>query len=253
MIKPVNAVIIEDMPIAEEHLKKMLKDNCPDVKIIAAYSSAKEAVKHLDGLNYDLLFLDIEYNDGYNAFQMLKDVEPKEAQIIFTTAFEQYRKEASDVDSVKYLLKPIKKEELVKAVERSNFIRIGKEMLTLIEKKHYAIKQEKFIINTGGVSYFINPSEVVYMEASGPYTNIYYYSDNELKKILSTQNIGKYESILPKQNFIRIHRKYLVNISFVKTCHHNRLKLAAGDSDIEVLISKDRRKKIIESIALCKI
>lgn len=247
----INAIIVEDMPIAEEHLKKMLHDNCPNVNIIASYPSAKEAIKHLSGLKYDLLFLDIEYNDGYNAFRMLEHLDFNETHIIFTTAFEEYRKEAAEVDSIKYLLKPIKKEELIKAVERSMQIIIGKENLNLIEEKYQAIKTGKLIINTDGISYFLEPSKIVYLEADGAYTSIFYCSGQDLlEEITTTQNIGKYEHQLNPQSFIRVHKKYLVNIDFIKSCHKNKLMLKVGEQSIEVLISKDRRKTIIETIAL---
>jgi two-component system LytT family response regulator len=250
MNKTVNAIIVEDMPIAVEHLRKLLTDNCPNVNIIASYPSATEAIKHLPGLNYDLLFLDIEYNDGYNAFNMLDNLDFRETHIIFTTAFEHYRKEAAEVDSIKYLLKPIKKEELIKAVERSMQIMIGKEKLEIIKKKYDAIKSGKLTVNSGGILYFIEPEEIVYLEAEGAYTYIYYNTGNDIKKVLSSQNIGKYELTLNNGDFLRVHKKYLINTHFVKNCYRNKLKLSVKDKTFDVLISKDRRKEIIETISL---
>ncbi len=250
MNKVINAIIVEDMPIAVEHLRKLLIDNCPNVNIIASYPSATEAIKHLPGLNYDLLFLDIEYNDGYNAFKMLENLNFRETHIIFTTAFEHYRKEAAEVDSIKYLLKPIKKDELIKAVKRSMQIMVGKEKLEVIKEKYEAVKSGKLTVNSGGVLYFIEPEEIVYLEAEGAYTHIYYNTEHHLKQVLSSQNIGKYELILSSENFLRVHKKYLVNIHFVKNCYRNKLKLSVKDKTFDVLISKDRRKEIIETISL---
>ena len=253
MIKPVNAIIVEDAPIAEEHLKKLLSDNCPHINVIASYTSAREAIKHLPGLNYQLLFLDVEFNDGYNAFRMLEDLDFTETQIIFTTAFERYRKDAAEVNSIKYLLKPIKKEELISAVERSQQILVGKNKLSELEKHHDAITTGKLVINTDGISYFIHPDEIVYMEAAGAYTNIYYYSEDKVNEVLSTHNLGKYAQMLVGQNFLRVHKKYLVNINYAKSCHRNTLKLSADHQSIEVRISKDRRHEIIEAISLNKL
>lgn len=250
MIQSLNAIIVEDMPIAEAHLKKLLADNCPHINVIASYASGREAIKHLSGLNYDLLFLDIEFNDGYNAFRMLEDLDFGETHIIFTTAFEKYRKDAADIDSIKYLLKPIKKEELEKAVERSQLIQIGKNKIATIEEKYEAIKTGKLVINTDGISYFIHPNEIVYMEALGAYTKVHYYFDKKVNEVLSTHNLGKYDQMFVGQNFIRVHKKYLVNINFAKSCHRNRLKLVANNQTIEVDISKDRRREIIEAISL---
>ena len=252
MTRPINTVIVEDMPIAASHLEQMLAENCPNINVIAKYSSGKEAIKHLPDLNYDLLFLDIEYNDGYNAFRMLEDLDFGETHIIFTTAHEQYRKEAADVDSIKYLLKPIKTQELVRAVERSQYISIGKEKLEALEKKHEAIKSGKLMVNTDGVSYFLEPSEIVYLEASGTYTYLFYIAETRVKKLLSTHNLGKLESLLNGRNFLRVHKKYLVNIKFVEKSKRNKLTLSAKNETIERLISKDRRKEILESISLAR-
>jgi two-component system LytT family response regulator len=249
-MQTINAVIVEDMPIAEAHLRKLLSDNFSEINVIASYSSAKEAIKHLSGLNFQLLFLDIEFNDNYNAFRMLEDIDFTEMHIIFTTAFERYRKEADDVDSIKYLLKPIKLEELKKAVVRSMQILIGKEKLAAIEEKYEAVKTGKLSINTEGISYFIEPSDITYMEASGAYTKIFYYSGQTLNQILATQNLGKYETILSSPNFIRVHKKYLININYAKSCKRNKLKLVFGNTEVDIMISKDRRKEIIEKISL---
>ncbi len=249
-MKGINAVIIEDLPVAEEHLTKLLRDNCPQVNVIASFRSGKEAIKMLPQLNYDLLFLDIEYNDNYNAFRLLEDLDFTETHIIFTTAFDTYRKEASEVDSIKYLLKPIQKEELVKAVERSMLIMIGKDKLPQIQQHYEATKAGKIMISSEGIIHFIAPMDIIYLEASGTYTSIYYTTESEIVKLVSTQNIGKFESKLDAQIFNRVHKKYLVNINYVKSCHRNILNLAVGKNKAEVLISKDRRKSILETIAL---
>ncbi len=249
-MKIINAVIVEDIPVAEQHLKKLLGDNCPQINVIASFRSGKEAIKMLPQLNYDLLFLDIEYNDNYNAFRLLEDLDFAETHIIFTTAFDTYRKEASEVDSIKYLLKPIQKEELVKAVDRSMLIMIGKDKLPQIQQHYEAVKTGKIMISSEGIIHFINPMDIIYLEASGTYTDIFYVSENEMLKLISTQNIGKFESKLDSRFFNRVHKKYLVNINYIKSCHRNKLNLTAGNQKVEVLISKDRRKDILETIAL---
>ena len=246
----VNAVIIEDLPVAEEHLKKLLRDNCKQVNVIASFRSGKEAIKILPKLNYDLLFLDIEYNDNYNAFRLLEDLDFSETHIVFTTAYDTYRSEASEVDSIKYLLKPIQKKELIKAVERSMLILVGKEKLSQIQQQYEAVKQGKIMICSEGITHFITPADIVYLEASGTYTYIHYISENVVHKLISTQNLGKFEKKLNARNFNRVHKKYLVNIDFVKSYSRNRLNLAAGKFNVFVAISKERKKNILETIAL---
>jgi two-component system LytT family response regulator len=246
----INTVIVEDMPVAEEHLRKLLQDHCPQINVIASFQSGKEALIMLPKLNYDLLFLDIEYNDGYNAFNLLKDLEFTETHIIFTTAYDTFRKQASEANTIKYLLKPIRKEELIQAVERSMLIMIGKEKIKEIEQTHEALKTGKIMINSEGITLFIKPDEIICLEADGAYSHIYHLSGDEMVKTLSSQNLGKFEKILNSKRFLRVHKSYLVNTEFVASCRRTKLRLAAGKHNIDVPIARDRRKDILESIAM---
>jgi DNA-binding LytR/AlgR family response regulator len=141
-------------------------------------------------------------------------------------------------------------EELKKAVERSMQIMVGREKLAVIEEKYEALKSGKLVINTEGISHFIDPSDLVYLEASGAYTKIFHYSERKLKQILATQNLGKFEAILSSPNFVRVHKKFLANVNFAKSCKRNKLKLLADNMEVDIMISKDRRKEIIETISL---
>jgi two-component system LytT family response regulator len=129
-------------------------------------------------------------------------------------------------------------------------IKIGKEHLKDIQKTHDALSSGKIIINSGGTSYFIHPSDIICCEAEGAYSRIFYITGQELVQILCSQNLGRYENILNSNRFLRVHKKYLVNTDYVKSCKRNKLKLVANKEEIQVLIARDRRKEILEQIAI---
>jgi DNA-binding LytR/AlgR family response regulator len=106
------------------------------------------------------------------------------------------------------------------------------------------------MIGSEGIIHFINPADIVYLEASGTYTYIHYVAEDMVHKLISTQNLGKFGKKLDARVFNRVHKKYLVNINFVESYSRNKLNLAAGKLKVAVAVSKERRKSILETIAL---
>jgi len=249
----INAVIIEDLPIAEEHLKKLLNTHCPNVNIVASFNSGREALPILPKLNFNLLFLDIEYNDGYNAFDLLEDINLENVHIIFTTAYDHYRKQASEANTVKYLLKPIEVKPLKQAVERSMLIMIGQQQINNLKKTHQALSSGKIVLSIKGETLFINPESIVYLEANGAYSQVYYTEGSDLKNIVVSHNLSWFDALLPQKLFLRIHKKYTINTSYVQKCRSNNLILKVGSHKITTSISKDRKKEIVDTIAMNKL
>ena len=112
----IRVLIIEDEEAAARRLKKMIKEQMPDAEIINSIDSIVSAVEWLNNNKEpDLVLADIHLADG-SSFEIFKQV-PVECPVIFTTAYDQYALEAFKVNSIHYLLKPVKKEELTQAIE----------------------------------------------------------------------------------------------------------------------------------------
>jgi len=111
------AIIIEDEQSAADNLKFLLQSIAPDIQILESIETVSDAIIYLkanDG--YDLVFMDIHLADG-NSFEIFKEVEPF-APIIFTTAYDQYAIQAFKLNSIDYLLKPIREVELENAIQK---------------------------------------------------------------------------------------------------------------------------------------
>ena len=110
------ALIVEDEPRAQRALENLLKANFPDVEVIGRTASVKETVDWLAGNRPDVIFMDVELADG-TCFDIFAQT-PVDAQVVMTTAYDNYAVKAFEVNSVDYLLKPVDVEELKRAVSR---------------------------------------------------------------------------------------------------------------------------------------
>jgi len=109
------AIIIEDEQSAADNLSFLLQSAAPDIEIIQSIETVSDAIAYFsENKAYDLVFMDIHLADG-NSFEIIREVEPI-APIIFTTAYDQYAIQAFKLNSIDYLLKPIREAELKNAI-----------------------------------------------------------------------------------------------------------------------------------------
>jgi len=119
----IKVLIIEDEELATERLEKLLMEIAPDTTVIGKPGSIKESVKWLAQNSAVLIFLDIQLSDGlsFSIFEQLSIHTP----VIFTTAYDQYPIKAFQLNSIAYLLKPIRKNELSESLQKIPFTEIG--------------------------------------------------------------------------------------------------------------------------------
>ena len=109
-------LIVEDEPMAQANLSRTLQKYYPDLEIIGTTSSVSGTVEWLKGHSADVIFMDVELSDG-DCFSIFRQINV-DAKIVMTTAYDSYAVKAFEVNSVDYLLKPIEKEDLDRAVQR---------------------------------------------------------------------------------------------------------------------------------------
>ena len=109
-------LIVEDEPMAQANLSRTLQKYYPDLEIVGMTSSVSGTVEWLKSHNPDIIFMDVELSDG-DCFSIFRQINV-DAKIVMTTAYDSYAVKAFEVNSVDYLLKPIEKEDLDRAVQR---------------------------------------------------------------------------------------------------------------------------------------
>ncbi|NND52970.1 MAG: response regulator transcription factor [Flavobacteriaceae bacterium] len=228
------AILIDDEPMALDSMSRMLDKHCANVKVIGKTKSPEEAVQLIDALKPDLLFLDIAM-PRMDGFALLNAITYKNSQVIFTTAYDEYALQAFKTSAADYLLKPIDVTELKKAVQKVDEQLQGDSTQNYITDLFERLQQSKKNITSIGLPTmegldFVKIDNIIYCKSDGNYTQIYLQDGQQL---LVTRKIKFMEEKLEKDQFVRVHNSYLVNLNYVKKYMKGRggtLILSNGDS-----------------------
>ena len=225
----ISCIIIDDEAKNIKLLQKMLELHCPEVKIMVTETDAKNGLQLINEVQPQLVFLDIEM-PHLNGFDLLKKLEPVNFEVIFVTAFSHYAVEAFEHRVTGYITKPVNKDKLVAAVntaaKRIEAKNINKNLFSLLEQNTQKAGPEKIPLSTSNGLIFVKLSDIMYCESSGNYTSFYLCDD---KNIMVSRQLGEYEKLLPDTNFIRIHDKYIINLTYIK----EYIKGSGGDVVLE--------------------
>lgn len=208
-------LIIEDEEPAYKRLQKMLKEIEPDHVLLDQIVSVSSAVKWFgENDSPDLVISDIQLSDGIS-FNIFKQIEIT-CPIIFTTAYDQYAIEAFKVNSIDYLLKPVKKEELTNAVNKyKSRTTASKEPVVDINKLLLALQpagadyKKRFVVKYGEHIKTIDTEEVVYFYTEDKAT---FLCTKDARRFVIDFNMDTLDSILDPKVFFRINRQYIISI-----------------------------------------
>lgn len=206
-------IIIDDEPLARSLIRKLL-EQYPQLDVIDECADGFEAFKSIQQHNPHLIFLDIQM-PRINGFELLEMLDQPPA-VIFTTAFDEYALKAFESQAVDYLLKPVTKDRLDKAVQKclqQNLSNPISQVSALIENQLYENYQNRIVVKDRGNIRIIPSEEIWYIEANDDYVKIVSNAGSFLKKNTLT-NIEK--SLNPNQ-FVRVHRSYLIPIQQIKS------------------------------------
>src|SRR5690606_8797342 len=218
----IKAILIDDDKNLREGMKKLLALFAPNIKIIGEADSVASGVEAITNLQPQVVFLDIQLNDG-TGFDILEKVAEKNktitSNIVFITAHEQYAIKAFRFSALDFLLKPVDPEELQKVIEkikntvkkRDSFDHIDL-LLENIRKKVDNFKRIA-LSTTDGIHLF-DVSDIIRCESTDNYTTFYIKNS---KPILISKTLKEYEELLAQHGFERIHQSHLINLAYLKS------------------------------------
>ncbi len=247
-MKPIRCVTVDDEPLARELLRNYLT-KISDIELIAECANGFEALKSIQELDPDLVFLDIQMPkiDGFELLEVL-DYKP---HIIFITAFDQYAIRAFEMNAVDYLLKPFAKERLIQAIDKARQ-RINSKTTdqpnAMEDLKKHLDNQEKeidrVVVRQGAKIIIIPVAKIFYLEAQDDYVMIY----SELGRHLKEKTMKYFESALPKNSFIRVHRSHLISLSHIASVelYEKNTHLVVMKNGDKLRASQDGYKRLRE-------
>ena len=208
------AVIVDDVSQARQTLKEDLATYCSDVDVIGEADGVVNAAKLLKNVNPDVLFLDIQMQDG-SGFDLLELLGQISFNVIFTTASDAYAIKAFRFSAVDYLLKPIDPDELIEAVKKAKMAPVPSQdkvdvLLSTVKGKK---NPTRIALNTMEKVHVVKLTDIIRCESSANYT-IFYLSNK--RQLLVTKTLKEFDNLLSEVDFIRVHQSHLVNAAYIK-------------------------------------
>ena len=213
-----NCIIIEDQPPAQRILKKFVGD-IGTLQLKATFSDALQALEFLKVETVDLIFLDIHL-PKISGIDFLK-VLPNPPHIILTTAFPDYALESYEFSVVDYLLKPFSFQRFVKAVSKIPTQTQNSNTIASKENSHIPAISEYLFIKSGYEHIKITLNNILYIQSDTDYTEIVLPQ----KKYISSESLRYWTETLHSQQFVRIHKSYIVNTTQIEKMMGNQLYL----------------------------
>lgn len=209
----INAIIVDDEPYCCEVLSTLLEKYCHEVNVQNTCHSASGALKAIQQLQPALVFLDVEM-PNMNGFEMLEQLPAINFDLIFTTSYDQYAIKAIRFSAIDYLLKPIDREELQKAVQKvitRSEKPVAQQLEVLLQKmKHPAAAITKVAMPTMEGLQMILIDNIVSCESSSNYTTLLL---KDKQKLIVSRTLKDIEELLEDHSFIRVHHSYIVNLN----------------------------------------
>jgi two-component system LytT family response regulator len=210
----IKLLIIDDEPEVRDLLSILLR-SFQDVQVVGQASNVDEAVSMTIENNPDLVLLDIQM-PGKDGFMYIEELHSQNLYpgIIFVTAYENYAVRAIKNAAFDYLLKPVKKEELFDAIKRfmESMNRSKKTDLAELVELLNKTKPGRLKLNTRTGYFFIDPDDIIYIEADGNYSQIRQVNG---KTEITTISLGSLEKLLETGPFLRVSRSFIINMKYI--------------------------------------
>lgn len=233
-----NVLIIEDEPLAQDELVRIIRKRFPQMRIVASLCSVKESIQWLGHNGVDLIFMDVHLADGI-CFDIFEHVCLR-TPVIFTTAYDQYAIQAFKVNGIGYLLKPIVEEDLVNTVAKLEYTQIAVDGLLEHLKMNSGFKN-RIVVKTGDRFASLSIEDIAYFYAEEGMT---FAVSHQGKRHSVDYTVERLEALLNPKDFFRITRGCIASIHSIEkvTRHFNsRLKvLLKPDYCGELLVSRIR-------------
>jgi DNA-binding LytR/AlgR family response regulator len=219
-------LLVDDEPPALEVLKTYIA-SISSLQLAATCNNAVEALNVLREQEIDLLFLDIQmpYLLGTDLIRTLT----KPPKVIFTTAYRKFAIEGFELDAVDYLLKPISFERFLKAVNKvmETSLKFGSNHDAFYLQQNDS--NEEFInVRADRKNFKIALDDILYIESLKDYIRMV----TKTKSIVTKQSISSIEEALPKNNFVRIHRSFIVALNKIESFTNNTVEIAKQELPI---------------------
>ncbi len=208
-------LVVDDEPIAHRIIEGYCKD-LPHLELAGHCYNAFEAMQFLNQHHVDLMFLDINM-PKLKGFEFLKTLQ-NPPKVVVTTAYKEFALEGYELNVADYLLKPFSFERFVAAVNKA----ITHPQINTFSVTTDPDPKDKRLFLKGDKKYHqVALSDILYIEAYGNYTKVHLSKE----MIITHEKVSSYEDMLPSENFIRVHKSFIVAVDKINLIEGNQIKI----------------------------
>lgn len=222
-------IAVDDEPLALELMETYITQ-LPGLTLLKTFTDAVSAWSFIQKTPVDLLFLDIQMPD-ISGLQMAKSLERHKPMVIFTTAFSKYGVDGFNVSAVDYLLKPFEFKRFQEAVKKAS------ELKALTETTVTPVEEKAVFVKSDYQNVRIPTKDIHYIEGFDDYIRIHLDTGKSIYTLMSLKSMMEK---LPENDFIRVHRSYIVPVNRIQRVFNQQIQL--GNKDIPI------GKSFIESV-----
>jgi len=209
-------IVVDDEPFALDLIKSYV-ERTPFLLLAGTFTNPFKALEYLRNHSTDLVFLDINMPE-LSGIQLLQSL-PVSPKVIFTTAYAEFGAESYEYSAVDYLLKPIKYERFLKAVNKTAESSYENSTLPNPSTGKEVKKQDFIYLKSGTQTHKIELSSILYVEGAGNYMTFY----TTKKKLMVLINMSQVKELLPSDQFIRIHKSFIVSLNHIDIIEKHRV------------------------------
>lgn len=244
------ALIIDNEKSIRDGLREMITSFCPTIKEVQEETGVEKGIEAIYHYNPDIVFLDVEMNDG-TGFDLLRKLKHVNFGLVFITAHDKYAVDAFRFSAIDFLLKPIDRMDLMASVDRVEQHRKNSDLtrqLQVLQESMGTLKNtdKKIVLKDSESFHFVNVNDIIRCEADGAYTK---FVISGSKNILISKVLKEYEELLTDYNFVRVHHSHLVNTKQIvrfDRADGGNLMMANGDV---VPVSQRKREQLLGILA----
>lgn len=233
----IKAIIVENENAIAEQFVKLINKLFTDIEILEVCDHVSQAVLAVKKHTPDLVFLDVELNNGETSFDILRQIPNVNFEIIFATAYDKYAIQAIKFSALDYLLKPVTEEDLTDAIYRFKQKKNAfnpKQLETLFSNLQKTGSMHQVALPTMNGLDFVPIDNIIYCQGEGSQTAAYLKTQS--LPIILSKTLKECEDLFKNSEFYRVHKSYLINLNHIK-------KYIKG-KDGQVVMSNDKTLEV---------
>jgi two-component system, LytTR family, response regulator len=218
--KIIKCMVVDDEPMAREVIKRYI-NQIPNLQLAGEFKNAIEATIFLQSEIVDMIFLDIRMPQ-LNGTDFVRSL-PNTPKIIFTTAFKEYAHEGFELDVVDYLLKPVRFDRFIRAINKAypqRYAEAESKLTSALPENKYSTSFIYVRVDRKMIKIILD--EILYIESDKDYVKVF----TQKNTVATRQTISSIEVMLPENRFMRIHRSYIISLDKIKSFTHETVEIA---------------------------